>query len=285
MKKIIIGSHVSLKSPEYFLGSVKEAQSYHSTSLMVYTGAPQNSLRTPIEKLKITEAHQLIKEDETLNINDFICHAPYLINLANLEKEGLFERSVDMLVNEIQRTNALGLKTIVLHPGSHVKTERQAGLNSIIKGINLAFERTMKCDVSVSLELMSGKGTEIGITFEEIKELIAGIEQKEKIKVCLDTCHLWESGYDIVDKYEEVIQDFDNIVGIKYLSVIHINDSKNQKGARKDRHENIGKGYIGFDTIKKFVDDKRFESIPKILETPYIDKKPPYKEEIANLTK
>ncbi len=285
MKKIIIGSHVSLKSPEYFLGSVKEAQSYNATSLMVYTGAPQNSLRTPIENLKITEAHQLIKEDNNLNINDFVCHAPYLINLANLEKEGLFERSVDMLVNEIERTSALGIKTIVLHPGSHVKTAREIGLNSIINGINLAFKRTTKCNVTISLEVMSGKGTEIGVTFEEINQMINGIEQKEKIKVCLDTCHLWESGYDIVDKYEEVIKEFDNIVGLKYLGVIHINDSKNEKGARKDRHENIGKGHIGFNTIKKFVDDKRFDSIPKILETPYIDKKPPYKEEIEKLTK
>ena len=187
--KTIIGSHVSFKAPNYFVGSIKEANSYNATTLMLYTGAPQNSNRTPIDKLMIEEGKQLIKELD-LNIDNFVVHAPYLINFGNPDKEGLFRRSLDMMVNEIKRTSAIGIKYIVLHPGSIVKSPKIEGMKSIIKGLNLAIEKTKDTNVVICLETMSGKGTELGVTFEEIQEMIEGVKDKTRIGVCLDTCHI-----------------------------------------------------------------------------------------------
>ena len=283
MKKII-GSHIGFKSPDYFIGSLKEAKSYGANTLMLYTGAPQNTIRAPVEKLKIKEGKEYAKENG-FNLGDLVAHAPYLINMGNPDKEGLFDKSVEMLINEIKRVDALGLPMIVLHPGANVQSNRQEGIESIIKGLNTSIKNTKDSKVVIALETMAGKGTEIGITFEEIKELINGVNIKERIGVCIDLCHLFERGYDIVNKYEDIIEEFDDIVGIEYLKVIHINDSKNNLGDRKDRHQNIGKGNIGYETIKKFVDDPRFMHLPKILETPWNDGKPPYKEEIKMLTK
>lgn len=278
MDKILIGSHVSMSSPDYFLGSVKEALSYNANTLMFYTGAPQNNKRTPIEKCKIEEGIKLAKENN-MEIDKFVCHAPYIINLGNID-EDKFNFSKEVLKSEIERCFAFKCKYLVLHPGLHVHNGPEIGLKQIIKGLNEVFETLDKNnDVIICLETMAGKGTELGITFEEIKTIINGVNNKEKLGVCLDTCHINDAGY-LVSDIDNIINEFDRIIGLSYLKVIHLNDSKNPIAAHKDRHENIGYGEIGFDSLIQYVYDERLKDIPKILETPYVNDKAPYKLEI-----
>ena len=281
-KDLIIGSHVGFSANKQLLGSVEEALSYGSTTFMFYTGAPQNTKRNPINKEYTEEAYKLMKENN-IDLNNVVIHAPYIVNLGNLEN---FDFSVSFLKGEIERAYELGIKNVVLHPGANVSYERTESIESIIKGLNLILDNKM--DVTICLETMAGKGTEIGISIDELKTIIDGVKFKDKIGVCLDTCHLNDSGIDL-NKFDEYINEFDNKIGIKYIKVIHINDSKNVIGSHKDRHENIGFGTIGFDTLIKIIYDEKFKNIPKILETPYVTKDeeskekiyPPYKYEIA----
>ena len=281
-KELIIGSHVGFSANKQLLGSVEEALSYGANTFMFYTGAPQNTKRNPINKEYTEEAYKLMKENN-IDLNNVVIHAPYIVNLGNLEN---FDFSVSFLKGEIERAYELGIKNVVLHPGANVSYERTESIESIIKGLNLILDNKM--DVTICLETMAGKGTEIGISIDEIKIIIDGIKYKNKIGVCLDTCHLNDSGIDL-NKFDEYINEFDNKIGIKYIKVIHINDSKNVIGSHKDRHENIGFGTIGFDTLIKIIYDEKFKNIPKILETPYVTKDeeskekiyPPYKYEIA----
>lgn len=281
-KELIIGSHVGFSANKQLLGSVEEALSYGANTFMFYTGAPQNTKRNPINKEYTEEAYKLMKENN-IDLNNVVIHAPYIVNLGNLEN---FDFSVSFLKGEIERAHELGVKNVVLHPGANVSYKRIESIESIIKGLNLILDNNM--DVTICLETMAGKGTEIGISIDEIKIIIDGIKYKNKIGVCLDTCHLNDSGIDL-NEFDEYINKFDNKIGLNYIKVIHINDSKNEIGSHKDRHENIGFGTIGFDTLLKIIYDERFKNIPKILETPYVTKNdeskekiyPPYKYEIA----
>ena len=279
-KDILIGSHVSMSGPKYYLGSVQEALSYEANVLMIYTGAPQNSTRTPLEKCKIEEGISLAKQNN-MAIDKFICHAPYIINLANPDPEKQ-KFSQDILINEIKRTAGFKIKYLVLHPGLHVGIGDDAGLKNIIEGLNIVLKSTENEDVIICIETMAGKGSELGITFEQVNEIIKGCNVSNRLGVCLDTCHINDAGYD-VSNIDEVLSKFDSIIGLDRLKVIHLNDSKNLRGARKDRHENIGFGTIGFDNLLKYVFDERLKDVPKILETPYFNKKPPYKDEIKML--
>ncbi len=281
-----IGSHVSLKGSEMMLGSVKEALSYNANSFMIYTGAPQNTRRRPIEDLRVEEAHQLMKENN-LDLSNVVIHAPYVMNLANGDPEKR-QFAVDFLTSEIKRTALIGAKQIVLHPGAHVKQGADIGIAFIIEGLDKVIENTKELDVLIALETMAGKGTECGRNFEEIAEIMNGVKDNSRLSVCFDTCHTHDAGYKIRDDFDSVIEEFDRLVGKEKISVFHINDSKNDISASKDRHENIGFGYIGFDALNKVVNHPDFMDIPKILETPYVtpvdDPKnriyPPYKEEI-----
>ncbi len=281
-----IGSHVSLKGSEMLLGSVKEALSYNANSFMIYTGAPQNTRRKPIDELRIEEALKLMKENNLL-LDNVVVHAPYIMNLANPDPEKR-DFAVNFLISEIARTAKIGAKQIVLHPGAHVKQGADVGIANIIEGLDRVIERTKDLDVLIALETMAGKGTECGRTFEELAQIINGVKDNSKLSVCFDTCHTHDAGYDVKNNFDEVIQEFDKLIGKEKISVFHINDSKNEKNAGKDRHENIGFGYIGFDALNYIVNHPDFMNIPKILETPYvtrnIDSKekvfPPYKEEI-----
>ena len=271
-----IGSHVSMKGKEMLVGAVTEALSYDANTFMIYTGAPQNTVRKKIEDLNIEEGLNLMKEN---GISEFIVHAPYIINLANTIKKETYELATEFLAKEIERSIALTAKTIVLHPGAHVKAGEEVGLKSIVKGLNEVLNKDM--NITVSLEAMAGKGSELGRTFEELHYIIENTICNEKLGVCFDTCHVHDSGYDIVNDFDGVLNTFDKIIGVNRIEVLHINDSKNLCGARKDRHENIGKGHIGFDVLNYIVHHPTFKDTPKILETPYIDGKAPYKEEIA----
>ncbi len=274
-----IGSHVSMKAPKYMLGSVEEALSYNANALMLYTGAPQNTKRKDIDEMKIEQAHELLAANH-IPLENVIVHAPYIINLANTIKEETYQIAVEFLRTEIDRTTKMGAKYIVLHPGSHVKAGSDIGIATIIKGLNSVLKKDD--NVIICLETMAGKGSECGKDFEEIKQIIDGVGLKEKLGVCLDTCHIHDAGYDLTN-FNQVLDQFDQIIGLEHLHVLHINDSKNQIGAHKDRHENIGYGYIGFDVLNAIVNHPRLDGIVKILETPYVNKKAPYAKEIEML--
>ena len=271
---LIIGSHVSFKKDSQLVGSVKETLSYGANTFMFYTGAPQNTNRAPIN-MDITNKALAMMKENNIDINDIIVHAPYIINLANGD-ESKYKFSINFLKQECKRCETLGVSKLVLHPGSHVGKGTDIGINNIINALNEILPTT---SVTILLETMAGKGTEIGKTIEEIKRIIEGVSEKEKIGICLDTCHLFDSGYD-VSSFDDILDEFDKVGLLSKIKCIHVNDSKNIKGSHKDRHENIGFGNIGFKSLIDIIYNKRLESIPKILETPYIDGYPPYKYEI-----
>ena len=270
---LIIGSHVSFRKDTQLLGSVEETLGYNANSFMFYTGAPQNTNRYPINEELTSKALKLMDENN-IDIKNVVVHAPYIINLANSKN---FDFNVRFLKEEIERVESLGVDKLVLHPGSHVGLGVDVGIQNIIDSLNASL--TQETNVIVCLETMAGKGTEIGRTFEELKKIIDGVEYKDKIGVCVDTCHLNDAGYDLND-FDSILNEFDKKIGLDYLKVMHINDSKNEMGAHKDRHENIGIGNIGFENLIKIIYHDKLKGIPKILETPYVDQKPPYKEEI-----
>lgn len=280
MDDILLGSHIGLKSPNYFIDTVKEALSYKENTFMFYTGAPQNTLRIPTDKLKINEGLEILKKNN-IDINKVVVHAPYIINLANSLDESKFELAKNALKNELIRTNDFHVKLLILHPGSHVGAGEINGLNKVVQGLNEVLKDD-KSDVIVCLETMAGKGSEVGKTFDEIAYIINHCEYKNRVGVTLDTCHIHDGGYDITDP-DKILDEFDKIIGLKYLKVIHLNDSKNFIGSHKDRHENIGYGKIGFNTLYKWCHNERLKGIPIILETPYINDLAPYKDEIESL--
>lgn len=283
---IKLGSHVGMAGKDMFLASVKEAESYGANVLMLYTGAPQNTRRKEIKDLNIEKGWEYAAQ---AGINEIVVHAPYIINLANTVKTETFTLAVEFLEKEIIRTAAMRSKILVLHPGSCLDAGVDAGTAQIVKGLNQVLDQN-EDDVFIALETMAGKGSEIGRSFEELARIYEGVHKKERLRVCFDTCHVNDAGYDLVHDYEGVFQHFDEVLGLGQIAVFHINDSMNPCGTHKDRHANIGKGYLGEEVLKKLVHDPRFEEIPKILETPWLceegsDKKtiPPYKEEIRQL--
>ncbi|MGW7927649.1 deoxyribonuclease IV [Staphylococcus xylosus] len=280
---MLLGSHVSMNGKKMLEGSAEEAQKFGESTFMIYTGAPQNTRRKPIEELNIEKGHEVMKAHGLSNI---VVHAPYIINIANTVKPHVFELGVEFLQSEIERTQALGAKDIVLHPGAHVGEGTDAGIKKIIEGLNEVL--TNDNDVRIALETMAGKGSEIGRNFEEIARIIDGVDNNERLSVCFDTCHTHDAGYNVKEDFDGVLNEFDKIIGVDRIKVVHVNDSKNDIGAHKDRHENIGFGYIGFEALNYIVHHDTFKEIPKILETPYVgedkkNKKPPYKLEIEML--
>ncbi len=269
-----IGSHVSFKKDTQLLGSVEESLSYGSNTFMFYTGAPQNTNRAEINK-EITERAKALMKENNIDINDVVIHAPYIINLANGE-ESKYNFSINFLKQECKRCEELGINKLILHPGSHVGQGKETGLNNIINALNEILPTTK---TTILLETMAGKGTELGTTVEELNQIITNIKEKDKIGICLDTCHLSDSGYN-VSEFDKVLEEFEKYNLLKKIKCIHVNDSKNIQGSHKDRHENIGYGEIGFNSLINIIYNKKLENIPKILETPYIEGFPPYKYEI-----
>lgn len=272
---LLIGSHVAYKKDSQILGSLEEALSYGETTFMFYTGAPQNTMRSPINEELVEKAKQKMKENN-IDYSKVVVHAPYIINLANNTSEEKYNFSINFLKEEVSRCEKLGIKYMVLHPGSHVGLGVDVGIKNIIDGLNQILVDT---SVTILLETMAGKGSEIGVNFQEIKKIITGVKNKKNIGVCLDTCHLNDAGYD-VKNFDTLLDYFDEVVGLEFVKCIHINDSKNEMSSHKDRHENIGFGTIGFDSLIKIIYNERLKDIPKILETPYVGKESPYKLEI-----
>ena len=277
---MLIGSHVSMSGKDMLLGSAKEAFSYGANVMMVYTGAPQNTRRKPIEELNAEIGKKFMAEN---GIKEVVVHAPYIINLANTTKEGYIDFAIDFLKEELRRAEAVGATQVVLHPGSHVGAGVDVGLNQIIYGLNQVITKDQT--VQIALETMAGKGTELVRSFEELARIIDGVTYNEHLSVTFDTCHVHDAGYDIKNDLSGVLTQFDRTVGLDRIKVLHINDSKNPVGAHKDRHENFGFGEIGFDALMNVIQVPEFKNLPKILETPWIkveDKVQiaPYKKEI-----
>lgn len=268
-----IGSHVSFRKDTQLLGSLMEALSYGSTTFMFYTGAPQNTNRIPLNEKLARDAKEKMLENN-IDINDVVVHAPYIINLANSD-ENKYAFSINFLKQECKRCEELGISKLVLHPGSHVGLGENAGLNNVINALNQILPTTK---TTILLETMAGKGSELGKTLEEIKTIIDGVSFTN-IGICLDTCHLSDAGYDMTD-FDKFLQKMEEMNLLNLVGCIHINDSKNPMGSHKDRHENIGFGYLGFDTIIKIIYNDKLKEIPKILETPYVGEYAPYKYEI-----
>lgn len=288
MSEIKLGCHVGMAGKDMFLSSAREAASYGANVFMLYTGAPQNTRRKDISNLNIDAGWEYAHEH---GIDEIVVHAPYIINLANTVKPETYELAVEFLEKEIVRTAAMRSRILVLHPGSHVNAGAEAGIAQIIKGLNTVLDQNDD-DVFIALETMAGKGSEIGRSFEEIKVIFDGVNKKDRLRVCFDTCHVNDAGYDIVNHYDDVFAEFDKVIGLDRIAVFHVNDSMNPLGAHKDRHANIDNGTIGYDTLHRLMHDERFADIPKILETPWLCEEgsakktiPPYKEEIAWLRK
>lgn len=281
-ENLYIGCHVSMSGPEYYLGSVKEALSYEANTFMFYTGAPQNTIRLPLERLRIDEGRALVKQSG-LDESKIVVHAPYIINIANQLNVDTYELGKKHLLSELKRTYAFGPKILVLHPGSHVGTGEENGLESIVKALDEVLDQD-GTDVKIALETMAGKGSEMGTSFEQLKQIISSIKHPERVGVCLDTCHINDNNMDVAN-FDEVLSNFDKVIGLDKLLVVHVNDSKNPLGAHKDRHENIGYGYLGFETLNKVVHHPLLKGIPMILETPYYEGNPPYKKEIEMFRK
>jgi len=271
-----------MKGKDMLLGSAKEAASYGANTFMIYTGAPQNTRRKEISRMNIEAGYQYMKENN-INQDNIVVHAPYIINLGNVEKKQNFTFAIDFMKDEIERAEALGATQMTLHPGSHVGAGSDAAIDQIAEGLNKILSKDQT--IQIALETMAGKGTEIGRSFEELAAIIEKVDLDEKLSVTLDTCHAHDAGYNIRDDFDSVLDEFDRIIGLDRLKVVHVNDSKNKKGAHKDRHANIGQGHIGFDALNYVVHHPKLEGLPKILETPYVgedkkNRKPPYGHEI-----
>lgn len=277
-----LGSHVGLAAPSYFLGTVEEALSYKETTFMFYTGAPQNTMRKPLESLCIPEGLAKMKE-AGLRPDKTVVHAPYIINLANRSKPESFAFAKEFLIEELRRTAAFGAKLLVLHPGAHVGNGPEYGMESLLEGLDDVLSQD-GTDVTICLETMAGKGSEIGTSFEFFAEFFKKTAHPERIGVCLDTCHVHDAGYDVTDA-SALLDEFDRFIGLEHLKVVHLNDSKNPRGAHKDRHDNLGYGAIGFEALCRFAHEPRLDEIPIVLETPWVGEKPPYKKEIEMLRK
>ncbi len=278
-----IGSHVSF-SNKGLLNAANEAAGYGSGTFMFYTGAPQNTRRKPIEEQFIEEGKAVMAEHD---MGEIVVHAPYIINLGSY-KSNTFQLAVDFLQEEIRRTDYVGVRNIVLHPGAYTDKDAEFGIARIAEGLNEVLAGTDSSGVSIALETMAGKGTEIGRSFEEIAAIMDKVEDNSRLTVCFDTCHVHDAGYDIIDDFDGVIEQFDRIVGLDRLAVLHLNDSKNPRGAGKDRHAPVGSGWIGFDAMQRIVHHDAVKHVPMILETPWIGKdakkqRPMYAAEIALL--
>ena len=274
---MIIGSHVNFNNG--LLGCTKQAISYGANTFMFYTGAPQNTIRKELDLNNANLAMKLM-EKENIDINNVICHAPYIVNLANKQILSKWEFSINFLKNEINRCEQLGIKYMVVHPGSCLKNDRNECLKNISDALNYIINYDTK--VTILIETMAGKGTECGINTLEIKTILDNIIFKDKIGVCIDTCHLNDSGIDL-KYFDDYLNEFDKLIGINKIKCIHVNDSKNVLGSKKDRHENIGFGTIGFDNLINIIYHDKLKNVPEILETPYIDEYPPYKFEIKEI--
>ena len=260
---LVLGTHMSIAG-----GLNKTAQNVvkmNANTMQIFSRNPRGSnFKNPSEK-EVEEFQKIRKEH---HFGPILAHAPYTMNLASAKPE-VYEFACDVIREDIQRMDNLGIENIVFHPGSHTGIGTEAGIKNIIRGLNQAITESQ--NIMVLLETMSGKGTEIGVRFEELKTIRDGVNHPEKVGICLDTCHVFSAGYDIVNHLEEVLDELDENIGLSYLRAIHLNDSMMPFGSKKDRHATIGDGEIGLEALMKVITNPRLAGIPFYLETPLDD--------------
>lgn len=282
---MIIGAHVAMKAPKMLIGSAEEAHSYDADTMMIFTGAPQNTRRKDVSEMRIPEGKELLQK---YGINHIIGHAPYIVNLGNTVKPQNLNFAIEFMQGEMHRCDALGIEALSFHPGAHLGKGPDVALKQISEALDQIISEDQK--VSIAIETMAGKGTEVGISFEQIEQIIEHAQKNDKLSVTIDTCHMNDAGYDVKNDFDGVLNEFDHIIGIDKISAVHLNDSKNEIGSHKDRHEDIGFGTIGFDALNYVAHHPQLQNIPMIMETPYVKKDetdkrgvPAFKEEIAML--
>lgn len=255
-----IGCHLSTTKGYENMG--KEALKIGANTFQYFTRNPRGGKAKDINEKDILALRKLMEEN---NFAKILAHAPYTLNGCSAD-ESTREFASEMMADDLERLKYLPTSLYNFHPGSHVKQGVDVGINYIVEMLNkvLKPEHT----TIVLLETMAGKGTEVGRTFEEIAEIIRRVELNEKMGVCLDTCHVYDAGYDIVNDLDGVLEEFDRIIGLDRLHAIHLNDSKNPFKSHKDRHEKIGEGEIGFEAIKRIINHPKLRNIPFFLETP-----------------
>ena len=259
-----VGAHVSISGG--VSNAPTNAANIGAKAFGMFVKNQRQWVAKPIEEEEIKKFKKNMAENG-YNPENVLPHAGYLINIANPEKENR-DKSINALIDEMERCRVLGLKYLNFHPGSHLTLSEEEGIEFVISSINDVLEKTS--DIMLVIENTAGQGSNLGNRFEQIAKMIAGIDNKERVGVCIDTCHTFAAGYDIAGKegYNKVWEEFDRVIGIKYLRGIHLNDSKTPFGSRKDRHESLGKGYMGEDFLTLLMNDLRLENIPIILETP-----------------
>jgi len=233
------------------------------------------------KKLGAEEVDKFFETIEETGVIVSVSHSSYLINIAS-PKPDLNEKSYLSLKEELERCELLKIPNLVFHPGSHVDSGEETGMDKIVENINKLFEELPDGKTWLLLETTAGQGSNLGYTFEQLAYMIDRVENKSRLGVCLDTCHIFAAGYPISDpkEYKKTIKQFDDVIGLDRLRIIHMNDSKKEFGSKRDRHEHIGKGFIGIEAFRNLVNDRRLEKVPMILETP---KEDDLKEDIENL--
>lgn len=254
-----LGFHVS--ASKGYPNAITESLNQGATTFQFFASNPRGNSRRVLEDVEINEFNSLREKEK---FDTLVCHAPYVINLAS-NKQNVVDNAKVIISKDLYRLSKLNVDRYVLHPGNHVGQGSKKGMDLIVKSLNEVLNDEL--EIYLCLETMSGMGTEIGSKFEELNYLIENIKYKN-VSVCLDTCHIYSAGYDIKNDYEGVIDEFDSIIGLDKLKVIHFNDTLKDLGSKKDRHEKIGEGILGVETFKKFVNDDRLKDIPIILETP-----------------
>lgn len=268
---IYIGNHLS--SSKGFLAMGKEETKLGGTTFAFFTRNPRGGSAKEIDMADAAALMEYLKEN---NFGKLVAHAPYTMNLCS-DKADIREFAKNMLIDDLKRMEATPNQYYNFHPGSHVGQGTEAAISIIAAALDEAM--FPKMTTTVLLETMAGKGSEVGGTFEEIKAIIDAVKDSTHLGVCLDTCHVHDAGYNIVEDFDAVLDQFDEIIGLDRLKAIHINDSMNPLGAHKDRHQKIGQGYIGEESFKKIVNNPRVQGLPFILETPNDDEG--YAKEIA----
>lgn len=255
-----IGCHLSFSKGYENLG--KDALKINANTFQFFTRSPQGGQARALDLEDVNKLKEIIQENK---FDHILAHAPYTLNAAS-NKEYVKEFAEIVMKDDLQRMSHFENSLYNFHPGSHVGQGVEKGIELIVDMLNRILHPTQK--TIVLLETMAGKGTEIGRSFEEIAQIIDGVRVKNKIGVCLDTCHIFDAGYDIVNDLDGVIDEFDRIIGLEKLYAIHLNDSKNTLGSRKDRHEKIGEGFIGLETFEKIINHPKLRHLPFYLETP-----------------
>ncbi|MBN1041070.1 deoxyribonuclease IV [Clostridium botulinum] len=255
-----IGCHLS--SSKGFKNMGENALKIGANTFQFFTRNPRGSKAKDIDENDVKEFLQLAKEN---NFCKILAHAPYTLNACSADERNR-EFAIEIMADDLKRMEYIPNNLYNFHPGSHVKQGREVGIEYISSALNSILKKDQT--TKVLLETMSGKGTEVGRNFEEIAEIIKRVELKEHVGVCLDTCHIHDAGYDIVNELDEVLEEFDSMIGLDKLYAIHLNDSKNPFESHKDRHETIGNGYIGLDALTNIINHPKLCHLPFFLETP-----------------